>query len=157
MQVTTGRISGSIFQLSGIEPIEQKGKVLPRTSILLADDNLAVLHYVSRMLEKDYQVVGALHDGESVLRDWRRLRPDLIVLDVSMGEPNGIEVARSLRDSGCDSRIIFLTIHQDPGFVKAAFDAGGSGYVVKSRISKDLAVAIDAALAGKHFVSPSAA
>jgi len=143
------------FQVSGIEPIEQKGNVLPRTSILLADDNLAVLHYVSRMLEKDYQVVGALHDGESVLRNWPRLRPDLIVLDISMGETNGIEVAQRLRNSGCQSQIIFLTIHRDPDFVQAALDAGGSGYVLKSRMGQDLPVAIDAVLSGKQFVSPS--
>lgn len=130
---------------------------MPRTSILLADDNLAVLNYVSKMLGRDYQVVGALHDGESVLHDWSRLQPDLIVLDISMGDSNGIEVAQRLRNSGCDSQIIFLTIHRDPDFVKAAFEAGGAGYVLKSRMSKDLVLAIEAALSGKHFVSPSPA
>jgi len=130
---------------------------VPRTSILLADDNRAVLNYVSKMLGKDYQVVGALHDGESVLHDWPRLHPDLIVLDISMGDSNGIEVARRLRNSGCDSQIIFLTIHRDPDFVKAAFAAGGSGYVLKSRMSKDLILAIEAALSGKQFISPNPA
>jgi DNA-binding NarL/FixJ family response regulator len=130
---------------------------VPRPSILLADDNSGVLKYIRKMLEKDYEIVGALHDGESVLHDWTRLRPNVIVLDISMGEANGIEVARRLRNSGCNSQIIFLTIHRDPEFVKAALEAGGSGYVVKSRMGKDLAVAIDAALSGKRFVSASLA
>jgi DNA-binding NarL/FixJ family response regulator len=130
---------------------------MPRTSILLADDNLAVLDYVRKMLEKDYEIVGVLHDGESVLQDWPRLRPNLILLDISMGDANGIEIARRLRSSGCNSQIVFLTIHQDPEFVKAALEAGGAGYVVKSRMCRDLGLAIDAALSGKRFVSPSAA
>jgi len=128
-----------------------------RPSILLADDNSAVLNYIRKTLEKDYEIVGALHDGESLLHEWTRLRPNVIVLDISMGEANGIEVARRLRNSGCNSQIIFLTIHRDPEFVKAALEAGGSGYVVKSRMGKDLAVAIDAALSGKRFVSASLA
>lgn len=130
---------------------------MPRTSILLADDNFAVLNCVRKMLEKDYEILAAVHDGKSVLRDWPHLRPDLIVLDVSLGEPNGIEVAELLRNTGCNSKIVFLTIHRDPHFVKAAIDAGGLGYVVKSRMSKDLVLALQAALSGKQFVSPSLA
>lgn len=128
---------------------------MPRTSILLADDNVAVLDHVRKILEKDYEIVGALHDGESVLRDWTRLKANLIVLDISMGDTNGIELARRLRNSGCRSQIVFLSVHQDPEFVNAALDAGGSAYVVKSRMRRDLATAIEAALSGKHFVSPS--
>lgn len=130
---------------------------MPRTSILLADDNFAVLNYVSKLLEKDYEIVGVLSDGASVLRDWPSLKPDLIVLDISIGEPNGIETARRLRNSGCTSKIIFLTIHQSPEFVKAAIDAGGAGYVIKSRMSKELGLAINAVLSGKQFISPSLA
>ena len=130
---------------------------MPRTSVLLADDNSAVLNQVRKRLEKDYEIVGALHDGESVLRDWTRLRPNVIVLDISMGDLNGIEVARRLRNSGFSSPIIFLTVRRDPDFVKAALDAGGSGYVVKSRMGKDLPLAIDAAFSGKRFVSLSIA
>ena len=130
---------------------------MPRTRILLADDNSAVLNYVSKLLERNYEIVGALNDGEAVLRDWPSLRPDVIVLDISMGETNGIELARGLRKSRCKSQIIFLTIHQSPAFVKAALDAGGSGYVVKSRMRQDLILAIDATLSGTRFVSPNLA
>jgi DNA-binding NarL/FixJ family response regulator len=139
------------------QAVRKKGTVVPRPSILLADDNFAVLNYARKMLEQDYEIVEALHDGGSLLREWARLRPDVIVLDISMGEPNGIEVARRLRASGCSSQIIFLTVHQDPDFVKAAMDAGGSGYVMKSTMGKDLTPAIKAVLSGQRFVSPNLA
>ena len=72
-----------------------------------------------------------------------------------MGETSGIDLARKLRDSGCHSKIVFLTVHEDPDFLEAAMGAGGSAYVVKSRLSLDLVPAIDAVLAGKIFVSAS--
>jgi DNA-binding NarL/FixJ family response regulator len=68
---------------------------------------------------------------------------------------SGIDVARQLRESGCDAKIIFLTVHEDRDYVNAAIGAGGSAYVVKSRISSDLLTAIDAALADRLFVSAS--
>ena len=126
---------------------------MSKTSVLLADDNSAVLSHVTKMLERDYQVVGALRDGTSVLSKWTVLSPDVIILDVSMVEPNGIVVARRLRDSGCNSKVIFLTIYEDPDMIGAAMEAGGLGYVVKSRMGADLIAAIRAVLSGKLFVS----
>lgn len=152
-----GAFGRSVIQITLIEVPWQKGIVVPGPSILLADDNIPVLNYVCKMLEKEFDVVGAFHNGESVLRQWTRLRPSVIILDISVGDPNGIELARRLRSSGCKSQIIFLTIHKDPEFVRAALDAGGSGYVLKSTMGKDLRPAIDAALSGKLFVSPGTA
>lgn len=128
---------------------------MPKPSVLLADDNRNVLDCVVNLLQADYDVVGAIGNGLTVLRDWHKLMPDVIVLDISMGEPSGIEVARQLRDAGCDSKLIFLTVHEDCDFVEAAMGAGGSAYVVKSRLSTDLITAIHAVLAGKLFVSPT--
>jgi DNA-binding NarL/FixJ family response regulator len=124
-------------------------------TILLADDNAAVLAQVGKMLskQKNYKVVAAIIDGTTVVREYARLRPDAIVLDISMGEVSGIDVARKLRDSGCNAKIIFLTVHEDRDYVNAAIGAGGSAYVVKSRLNSDLVCAIDAALANKLFVS----
>ena len=124
-------------------------------TILLADDNAAVLAQVSKMLskQKDYKVVAAINDGTTIVREYARLRPDAVVLDISMGEVSGIDVARQLQDSGCKAKIIFLTVHEDRDYVNAAIGAGGSAYVVKSRLNSDLVSAIDAALANKLFVS----
>lgn len=126
-------------------------------TVLLVDDNPAIVNHVRRLLGRSqrYEVVGAVHDGEAVVREFSRLKPDVIVLDISMGELSGIDVARNLLDSGCNSKIVFLTVHEDSDFMNAAIGAGGSAYVVKSRVSTDLISAIEAALCGKLFVSPS--
>jgi len=134
----------------------EKGPVRS-TTILLSDDNSAVLDHVGKMLEKEkrYQVVAAISDGRVVVREYQRLRPDIIILDISMGDVSGIDVARDLRDAGCQAKIIFLTVHEDADFVKAGMGAGGSAFVVKSRLSQDLLSSIDAVLSNKFFVSPN--
>jgi len=124
-------------------------------TILLADDNAAVLAHVRRMLSKqiNYKVVAAIIDGTTVVREYLRLRPDAVVLDISMGKVSGIDVARQLRDCGCTAKIIFLSVHEDRDYVNAAIGAGGSAYVAKPRLGSDLVPAIEAALADKLFVS----
>jgi len=128
---------------------------VPKASVLVADNNSAVLDHVAKVLSTDYDVVAAVKDGTTVLSEFPRLNPDVIVLDISMGELSGIDVARRLRDSGCNSKIIFLTVHEDADFVSAAMGVGASAYVIKSRLSVDLISAIHAVLANKLFVSPS--
>jgi two-component system response regulator DegU len=130
---------------------------MPRTTILLADDNAPVLRHVGKMLEKEknYKILAAISDGASVVPESLRLRPDVIILDISMGEISGIDIARTLRDSGCGARIVFLTVHEDADYMNAAIGAGGSAYVVKPRLSADLLSAIRAVLSNKLFVSAS--
>jgi DNA-binding NarL/FixJ family response regulator len=130
---------------------------VPKTSVLLADDNSAVLDHVNKLLKKTtrYQVVAAFCNGAAVLREYKRISPDVIVLDISMDLLSGIDVAQHLRDRGCNSKIIFLTVHEDSDYITAAIGAGGSAYVVKSRLSTDLIPAINAALSHKIFVSPT--
>jgi len=128
---------------------------VPKASVLVADNNSAVLDHVAKVLSTDYDVVAAVKDGTTVLSEFPRLNPDVIVLDISMGELSGIDVARRLRDSGCNSKIIFLTVHEDADFVSAAMGVGASAYVIKSRLGVDLISAIHAVLANKLFVSPS--
>jgi DNA-binding NarL/FixJ family response regulator len=135
-------------------PVHER-EFVPDLTILLADDNSAVLDHVSKMLakEKSFKVVAALIDGASVVREYLRLRPDIVVLDISLGDLSGIDVARQLRDSGCSAKVIFLTVHEDSDYVNAAIGAGGLAYVVKSRLNLDLLHAIKAVLANKLFVS----
>jgi DNA-binding NarL/FixJ family response regulator len=130
---------------------------VPDVTILLADDNSAVLDHVGSMLKKvkSYRVLGSILDGKAVLREYIRLRPDVIVLDISMGEHSGIDIARQLRDAGCSAKIIFLTVHEDRDYINAAIGAGGSAYVIKSRLNLDLLHAIKAVLSNKLFVSAS--
>ena len=124
-----------------------------RPCILLADDNSAILHLARRVLREEFTVAGSVRDGRSLLQEVPALHPDVVVLDISMGEPNGIEVARRLRETGCDAKILFLTVHQSLDYVHAALDAGASAYVIKSRMNSDLVPAIKAVCSGKLFVS----
>jgi DNA-binding NarL/FixJ family response regulator len=120
----------------------------------LADDNPIMLHQVSAMLAKDFDIVAAVPDGETVLQKYQKLGPEVLILDISMGLVGGLEVARLLRENGNMSPIVFLTVHQEADFVKAAIACGGSAYVVKSHLTKDLVPAIKAALSGELFISP---
>lgn len=125
--------------------------VLP--SLLLVDDNRALLETLVEMLQPAYQVAAAMNNGKSVLERFAELSPDVIILDISLGDLTGFEVAKRLRDAGCTAKIIFLTVHEDIDFVNAAFELGASGYVFKSRISADLSRAIDTVFHGGRFAS----
>jgi DNA-binding NarL/FixJ family response regulator len=136
-----------------LDPVAKRGDQLPRARILLADDHTAILDLVSGMLKEEYDVIGTVVEGNSVCSQVKRLKPDLIVLDISMGECSGIEIARRLQEQGYTGEIVFLTVHEDPDFVSAAIGAGGRGYVIKARVNVDLRPAVEAALLHRVFVS----
>src|SRR5271155_4469088 len=126
--------------------------VVATPALLLADDNPALLTTLVEMLQTRYIVAAALPNGTSVLEQCATLSPDLVILDISLGDMTGFEVARRLKDSGCTPKIIFLSVHEDVDFVSAAFDIGASGYVFKSRVTEDLTKAIDIVFNGGRFV-----
>ncbi len=134
-----------------LNEMESESIALP--SLLLADDNAALLETLVELLQPNYQVAAAMNNGRSVLERFMSLAPDIIILDVSLGDLTGFEVAKRLKDAGCSAKIIFLTVHEDIDFVNAAFDLGASGYVFKSRISADLTKAIDVVFHGGRFAS----
>jgi DNA-binding NarL/FixJ family response regulator len=121
--------------------------------ILLVDDNSAILVRAAAMLSHDYAVVGTVNDGPAALAAVAELRPDVVVLDISMPGMSGFEVARRLRKSGAAPPIVFLTVHDDEEFVLAAEAAGGAGFVVKHRLTTDLPHAVMEVLAGRRYVS----
>ena len=123
-----------------------------RLRVLIGDDNPAMLEAVTQMLQEDYQVVGALAEASAVVAQVPKLKPDILLLDISMGDMNGFEITRRLRSDLCRSKIIFLTVHEELEFIRAAFDAGASGYVFKSRMNKDLRTAINTVMNEKVFL-----
>jgi DNA-binding NarL/FixJ family response regulator len=122
---------------------------------LLADDHADFLGVAAQLLDGEFEVVKTVGDGESLLSETARLRPDVVVLDITMPGLNGIEAARRLRAAGDAAVIVFLTVHSDPDYVRAAVAAGALGYVVKSRLASDLLPGLREAMAGRSFVSPS--
>jgi DNA-binding NarL/FixJ family response regulator len=93
----------------------------------------------------------------NLLAEAERFHPDVIVLDITMPRLDGIEAARQLRRSHRPAGLIFLTVHQDADYARAALDVGRLGYVVKARLASDLLTAIRAALADQSFISPPCA
>ena len=122
--------------------------------VLLVDDNEAILVRVSAVLSPGCAVVGTVKDGPAALVAARTLRPDVIVLDISMPGMTGLEVATRLRKEGSTAALVFLTVHDDEEFILAAKAAGGIGYVLKSRLASDLMLAVREAREGRPFLSP---
>jgi DNA-binding NarL/FixJ family response regulator len=115
-----------------------------------------MLALTATVLADECLVVGSVADGRALLAEAERLHPDVIVLDITMPRLDGIEAARQLRRSHHQPvRLVFLTVHEDADYARAALDAGGLGYVVKTRLTSDLLPAIRAALADRRFVSPT--
>jgi CheY-like chemotaxis protein len=122
--------------------------------VLLVDDNEAMLARAAAVLRARCVIVGSVKDGPSALEAAVTLRPDIIVLDISMPGMSGFEVASRLRATGSTARVVFLTVHNEEGLVLAARAAGGIGYVVKPRLACDLVLAVLEAQAGRPFASP---
>lgn len=126
---------------------------MPSIRLVLADDNPAILETLADMLQPSYEVADALSDGHSVLQRVPELVPDVLILDISLPDMTGFDVVRQLKKIGVYSKVIFLTVHENIDFVRAAFDLEAVGYVYKSRIGSDLIPAIDAACSGGRFSS----
>jgi DNA-binding NarL/FixJ family response regulator len=128
---------------------------LNRIRVLLADDNENFLAVVVRILEPEFEVARKVGDGQSLIAEAARFKPDLLILDISMPLLNGIDAAQKLNATGSRAKIVFLTVHEDPEYVRAALAAGALGYVVKHRLATDLVTALKEVLAGRRFISPS--
>ncbi len=125
---------------------------MPPVRVLIADDSPAVLENVVEMLQDDFVIAAAVPNGCAALLEIAKVNPDVVVLDISLGDMTGFDVARRLREMKCPARIVFLTVHESPDFVRAALELGVSGYVFKSRASSDLVDAIKAASRGEEFL-----
>ncbi len=122
--------------------------------VLLVDDHPAILGQIAQLLREEFEVVEMLPDGTALEAALARSRPHLIVLDIGLPGVSGIELARRLAIACCPARIVFLTVHEDADFAREALAVGALGYVVKSRLGTDLLPALNAALAGRYFISP---
>jgi DNA-binding NarL/FixJ family response regulator len=137
---------------NAVDTADEKQSLQPR--ILLADDHGPIIERVTSLLRANFDVVGSVDNGRDLVSEAARLRPDLIVLDISMPGLTGIEAAQELRESGSTAKLIFLTVHERVEFLRACLAEGALGYVVKSRLAVDLLPAIHEALAGRRFISP---
>ena len=122
---------------------------MSRARVLLADDHASMLERAIRLVADEFDIVGAVSDGQAALDAAMVLQPDVVVFDISMPVMSGLDAAARLSESSNPPRIIFLTVHDDPAFVAAARDVGALAYVVKRHIATDLVPAIRRALEGR--------
>jgi CheY-like chemotaxis protein len=126
---------------------------LPKIRLVVADDHRGMVEAVCGMLDEDFEVLGSVQNGEQAVDAVVSLNPDALIIDISMPVLNGLQAAKQLQRSQCQAKVIFLTVHESPEFLDAAFSAGASAYVTKGRLSIDLIPAIREAMAGHVFVS----
>jgi len=122
-----------------------------RARILVADDHEEVRNKIVQLLKRQFDVLGAVCDGPEFLEAVNELKPDLCVLDISMPKMSGIEVAYRIKQTHSQTKIVFLTLHDDLDFRAAALETGAEGYVTKARMGGDLIFAVKEVLAGRKF------
>ena len=127
---------------------------MPKPRILLADDHALVIEGFRRILEGHYQLIGMVGDGRAVLEAAKTLQPDIVILDVSMPLLNGIDAAAQLKKICPNAKVIIVTMHADTDYVRSAFEAGASAYVLKRSAVDELEQAIRAVLAGHSYITP---
>ncbi|HTW67911.1 MAG TPA: response regulator transcription factor [Bryobacteraceae bacterium] len=125
-----------------------------RVRVLLADDHVLVAAGLAKLLEDDFEVLGIRNDGREAVDAACQERPDVVVLDISMRNLNGLEAARQIKAARPETKIVFITVHADLAYVAAAFRGGASGYVLKGSASSELREAIYQALSGNRFLTP---
>jgi two-component system nitrate/nitrite response regulator NarL len=121
--------------------------------VVLADDHKQMIATVRQILGEQFEIVSAVEDGRQAVDAVLTLKPDVLVIDISMPVLNGFQAAKRLQTANSRPKIIFLTVFEGREFVDAAFCAGASGYVNKVRVSSDLIPAIHAAMLGGTFIS----
>jgi DNA-binding NarL/FixJ family response regulator len=127
---------------------------MSRPRILLGDDHTLVLDGFRKLLEDRCEIVGAAEDGRTLLRMAQELEPDIITLDISMPQLNGVDAARKLKKILPRTHLIFVTMHDDPAYVNEAFKAGASGYLLKRSAGSELRQAIQSVMDGQCYVTP---
>jgi DNA-binding NarL/FixJ family response regulator len=127
------------------------------TRVLVVDDHLVVRQGLRSLLSQyeDIEVVGEADSGPAALELIADLQPDVVLLDIRLGGPSGLDLARQLRRSKTEARIIILTSHDDEAYLMEAAQAGVHGYLLKSASAELLAESIRAVHAGEHRLSPA--
>lgn len=128
---------------------------MTQARLLLADDHTLMLEGLRRLLEPEFNVIGTCSDGRALLQAAEQHQPDAILLDISMPLLNGLDAAAQLRKIAPAARLIFVTMHADPEFVRDALRVGAFGYVIKRCAALELVQAVREVLQGRVYVTPS--
>lgn len=122
--------------------------------ILIADDHRLMAEACAKMLEPEYQVVGVVTDGRSLVRTAVELKPDAVILEVSVPQLNGLDAAEQIRRKLPSVKIVFLTMNSDPNLASEAFRRGALGYILKHSGAEEFISAIRRVMNGQSYLSP---
>lgn len=130
-----------------------QSEFMGRARVVLADDHREFVACTADLLSTEFHVVATFPNGQALCEAAEGLAPDVLVLDICMPELDGFETVRRLKAAGFQAKIVFLSVHEDQDFIRAAVEIGADGYVVKRRLAFDLIEALREVLAGRGFVS----
>ena len=125
-----------------------------KPSVILADDHTLVVEGFRRLLDDHCTLLTTVEDGKALLEAVEAHRPDIVILDISMPVMNGIDAGRALSARYPDLKLIYVTMHADPAYIKAAFQAGASAYILKRSLGEELTQALRTVLKGHTYVTP---
>lgn len=130
---------------------------MPKIKVLIADDHRIVAEGLRSLLEPTFELVAIVENGRELIAAAKKFKPEVIIVDISMPLLNGIDAATQIRSAGIQSKIIFLTMHSEASYARRALATGASAYVLKHSASSELLFAIQQALAGQTYVTPTVA
>jgi DNA-binding NarL/FixJ family response regulator len=127
---------------------------MKKPRVLLADDHRILAEGVRGLLESEFELVGIVSDGRELVEAAMKLRPDVVVADISMPSLNGIDAVAQILRAGESCKVVFLTMQRDVSYARKAMEVGASGYVLKHSAHDELVTAIREALRGRTYVTP---
>jgi DNA-binding NarL/FixJ family response regulator len=130
---------------------------MSRARVLLADDHLLVAEALKKLLIEEFDLVAVVEDGRAMVQAAAKLQPDVVVADITMPHLSGIEALPQVKAVAPDTKVVFLTMHQDVAYARRALEAGASGFVLKHSAPEELILAVKAALQGRTFITPALA
>lgn len=128
---------------------------MTRPTILIADDHKMFAQGLAGLLEDEFDLVGSVENGQALIDAAVRLKPDLIIVDISMPVLNGLDAVRRLYHGNTSAKVVFLTMHADTRLLREAFQCGGVGYVLKQSAGEELLFALRQVMSGQNYISPS--
>ncbi|MDP3090546.1 MAG: response regulator transcription factor [Nitrospira sp.] len=128
---------------------------MKKPRVLIADDHSILVAGLRKLVEDRCEVVGTVADGRALVEAADRLKPELILLDISMPLLNGLDAARQIKKALPEAKLLFLTMHASPTYATEAMKAGASGYLLKQSAATELPQAIEAALKGQTYLTPA--
>ena len=127
---------------------------MSRPRVLLADDHTLLLGAFEKLLSDECDVVGQVSDGRALVAAAEELKPDIVVLDISMPLLNGLEAGRQIKRTMPATKLVFVTMNEDTDLAADAFRAGASGYLLKQSATSELMAAIRQVMEGRSYVTP---